>query len=284
MTADISRYVRQCNTCALRKRVPHPQAPAKSWDAPAYPFQWTQCDFIGPLKTANQFKYILTFVDLKTGWPEAFPTKDQTAKTVADVFLSHIVCRYGRVERLHSDRGQSFLSKLLKEVTSRIGCRQSFTTGHMPTGNARVERLHRSLEDIIACYVDDDHTMWPDLIGLPTALWIIRSTISARTGFVPFTLMFGRDPQPMNIPLITEETHTVPMTDNTYFTDVLNRLRIMQQMASHVTSDYEEAMRTKLDKTARPANISVGDCVYLYDPRCAANQSSAPGTEDHIAS
>ena len=76
MMSDITEYVKQCGVCALRKRIPHPQAPAKSWDRPSYPFQWVCCDFIGPLKVANGFKYILTFIDLCTGWPEAFLTKD----------------------------------------------------------------------------------------------------------------------------------------------------------------------------------------------------------------
>ena len=65
-----------------------------------------QCDFIGPLKKAGDgSKYIMTFIDLLTGWPEAFCTKDSTAATAAKVFLHEIVCRYGRVERLHTDRG-----------------------------------------------------------------------------------------------------------------------------------------------------------------------------------
>ena len=77
----------------------HYKALARSWDAPTRPWEVVQCDFIGPLKTAKDgSKYIMTFIDLLTGWPEAFCTKDSTAKTAAEVFLYGIICRYGKVD------------------------------------------------------------------------------------------------------------------------------------------------------------------------------------------
>ena len=118
MHEDILQYVCACRTCALRKRAPHFKAVAKSWDRPSQAWQLVQCDFIGPLKKANDgSKYIMTFIDLLTQWPEAFCTKDSTATTAAKVFLYEIVCRYRRVERLHLDPGLPsyliYLEKLL---------------------------------------------------------------------------------------------------------------------------------------------------------------------------
>ena len=193
MQTDIIAYVRAWERCSLRKRAPKYRAEAKSWDAPTPPWQVVQCDFIGPLKRAyNEARYIMTFIDSLTSWPEAFSTKDSTAKAATEVFLYQIVCRYGRVDRLHTDRGATFLSDLFREITSRVA------SGGMPTGNARVERRHRTLENIIGCYVTEGHENWPDLV--PVALWTIRSTTSARTRFSPFTLTFGRDPTSMGLP------------------------------------------------------------------------------------
>ena len=148
----------------------------------------------------------MTFIDLLTGWPEAFSTKDSTAKTAAEVFLYQIVCRYRRVDRLHTDRGATFLSDLFREITSRVACKQTFTTGGMPTGNASVERMHRTLENIIGCYITKGHEIWPDLV--PVALWTTRSTTSVRTGFSSFTLTL------VGIPLVWDyqkwETHQNP--------------------------------------------------------------------------
>ena len=91
----------------------------------------------------------MTFIDLLTGWAEAYCTKDSTAKTAAEVFLYGIICQYGKVDRLHSDRGQTFLSDLFRKITRRVACKQTFTTGRMPKGNARVERMHKTLENLV---------------------------------------------------------------------------------------------------------------------------------------
>ena len=170
MQTDIIAYVRARERCSLRKRATKYRAEAKSWDAPTRPWQVVQCDFIGPLKRAsNGSRYIMTFIDLLTGWPEAFSTKDSTAKTAAEVFLYQIVCRYGCVDRLHTDRGATFLSDLFREITSQQPVNRRSLSGEMPTGNARVERMHRTLENIIGCYITKGHENWPDLV--PVALW-----------------------------------------------------------------------------------------------------------------
>ena len=123
MHTDIIAYVRVCERCSLRKRVPKYKAEAKSWETPIKPWQVVQCDFIGPLKkAANGTRYIKTFIDQLTGWPEAFSTKNSPAKTAAEIFLYQIVCRYGQVVRLHTDRGATFLSDLFLEITSRVAC------------------------------------------------------------------------------------------------------------------------------------------------------------------
>ena len=71
-------------------------------------------------------------------------------------------------------------------------------------GNGRVERLHKTLENIIACYILDDHQVCPDLVLI--ALGTLQSTISGRTGFAPYTLLFGADLVGMGFPRIFQRT------------------------------------------------------------------------------
>ena len=268
---DIVEYVRACERCALRKRAPHFKSKAKSWDRPDYPWQVVQTDFIGPLRKSKEgYFYILTFIDLLTGWPEAFPTKRCTAATAATMFLQHIVCRYGKIEVLNSDRGPSFISKLFKEITGRLMCKQRFTSARMPQGNARVERLHKSLEDLIGCYVTEDHENWPDL--LPIALWNVRSTISTRTGFSPYALTFGRDNAAMGYP--NERPAFDAGDDHDWFLKTKHCIEQFDEVAKENTQKYEETLRGRLDKTARPVQLKEGEFVFYYDPTCAENNTS----------
>ena len=43
--------------------------------------------------TGNQ--YGVVFIDYLTKWPEVFATSDQTALTIAKLFVEQIVCRHG---------------------------------------------------------------------------------------------------------------------------------------------------------------------------------------------
>ena len=268
---DIVNYVRACERCALRKRAPHFKSKAKSWDRPDYPWQVVQTDFIGPLrKSKDGYLYILTFIDLLTGWPEAFPTKNSTAATAATVFLQQIVCRYGKIQQLNSDRGPSYVAKLFNEITGRLMCKQSFTSSRMPQGNARVERLHKSLEDLIGCYITENHENWPDL--LPIALWNVRSTISTRTGFSPYALMFGRDNAAMGFP--EERPIFDAGDDKEWFLRTTHCIEMFDQVAKENTLKYEKTLRERLNKTARPVQFEEGDYVFYYDPTCAENNTS----------
>lgn len=61
-------------------------------------------------------RYAVVFVDYLTKWPEVFPVREQTAPTIARLFVEEIVCRHGVPGELLSDRGAAFLSKLMLEV------------------------------------------------------------------------------------------------------------------------------------------------------------------------
>ena len=157
------------------------------------------------------------------------------------------------------------MSKLLTEV-----CQRTATMGHQPTGNAYVEPLHKTLEDIIACYVTDDHRTWPALVLV--ALWAVRSAISTRTKFSPYNLLFGREPVSMGLSPLSYET-TYSLDDDVFF-DVRESLNLMFSISGTVEEKYNEKLRQRLDRTTRPSDIVPGDLVYTFDPTAAENQIS----------
>ena len=63
-------------------------------------------------KLGNQ--YAIVFVDYLTKWPEVYPASDQSALTIANLFVREVVCRHGVPAQLLSDRGKAFLSLLLR--------------------------------------------------------------------------------------------------------------------------------------------------------------------------
>jgi len=110
-------------------------------------FQRWSLDIIGPLPTTrNGNKYILTFMEYLTRWPEAFPMKDATAITVAKIFLEEIISRFGAPAHLQSDRGAVFLGEVMDETTKLTSTKRLFTTAYHPQCNGAVEKFNGTLE------------------------------------------------------------------------------------------------------------------------------------------
>ena len=57
----------------------------------AGPFDRVGVDVIQFPKAQSGKQYAVVFVDYLTKWPEVFATKDQTALTIAKLFVEHIV-------------------------------------------------------------------------------------------------------------------------------------------------------------------------------------------------
>ena len=67
------------------------------------PFSEVVVDVLGPLtRTTRRRKYIVIFMDRLTRWPEAFPTTNQKAKTIAALLVTEIIPRYGAPRTLLS--------------------------------------------------------------------------------------------------------------------------------------------------------------------------------------
>ena len=109
---DVVKYIRTCITCQQadkqRNRITVLVMQIPIVDI----FETMGIDVMGPLpETERHHRFLVVVVDHATKWVEAFPTKDVTATTIAELLYSNIICRFGPPKTLHSDRGTNFLSK-----------------------------------------------------------------------------------------------------------------------------------------------------------------------------
>ena len=96
-------------------------------------------------------------------------------------------------DTLHSDQGQNFESLILQQTLDTFGVNKSQTSAYHPQGDGMVERLNRSLLQLLRTYVNiDKEADWERY--LPLALYAYRTAVHSTTGVSPFELMFGRQP------------------------------------------------------------------------------------------
>ena len=90
-------------------------------------------------------------------WVEAFSLAKTDSTTLAAVLTEEIVCRFGVPEAIHSDQGPNFVSGVIQSLCDRICITRTQTTVYHPQGNGQVERFNRTLEDMLAKVISDNH-------------------------------------------------------------------------------------------------------------------------------
>ena len=111
-------------------------------------------------------------MDWLTGWPEAFTIPDKRARTVSDIILSEIFPRYGALEQLVTDYGSENVNKVMRETLGELNIQHITTSQYNPQSNAKVERFHKTLVDVLTKLAEHNRGNW-DLF-LTQALAAVR--------------------------------------------------------------------------------------------------------------
>ena len=115
---DVENWCRSCSVCIAKK------GPSNKGDNQmkiynvGLPFERVQMDILGPFPMSSlRNGYLLVVTDCFTKWVEAFPLSNMRKKTIAELFVREIVCRYGVLLEVHTDQDRNFDSKLIKELS-----------------------------------------------------------------------------------------------------------------------------------------------------------------------
>ena len=115
-------------------------------------------------------------MDHFTRYALAVVTKDQMAKTVANVFYEHFIAVFGVPAKLLSDGGTNFTSALVKELCSAFGIQKCRTMAYHAQCNGQVECFHQTLFHMIGKLSHDKKAQWEQ--HLPELLQAYNSTRS----------------------------------------------------------------------------------------------------------
>ena len=261
MRKDITHWCRACLLCATRS-VGHPVKPPLTPIPVKGPFDRVGVDVVQLPMTRRGNKYAVVFMDYLTKWPEVFATPNQTAPTIAKIFVEEIVSRHGVPHQLLSDRGPSFLSKLFLGVCSLLGTKKVNTSAYHPQTDGLVERFNRTLINMLSKRVGARE--WDEL--LPYVLFAYRSMLQTSTGESPFRLLYGRDPQlPTEAVLCPPVQRDLIQLDD-YNTTMTQMMSEAWELAQRNLKKAQKKQKFHHDKKSRNSDFQVGDRVFVFMP------------------
>ena len=99
-------------------------------------------------------------VDQFSRWVECYALSDQTAERIARTLVSEFIVRFGFPLELHRDQGRNFESRMFKEVCDLLKIVKTMTTSYRPSANGQVERMNRTILQILLCFIRGQQEDW----------------------------------------------------------------------------------------------------------------------------
>jgi len=261
---SVENWIRQCAVCGSYKAPPkRRRAPMQTYRV-GEPMERVAMDISGPWPLSlDGNRYILVVTDHLTRWSEAYPIPDQEAKTVAEVFVTQFVARYGTPLMVHTDQGRNFTSRLFQEMCQLLGVKKTQTTAFRPQSNGIVERLNKTIGTMIASYIEDNQRCWDEELSL--LMMAYRATPHETLGLTPNELMLGRQVN-MPVDIMVRLPQTPEFTgENSYVASLRIRLQEAYEQARESLGTGAEKQKRYYDLGTTDEKYKVGDLVWLIN-------------------
>lgn len=268
MRQTVRDYVKSCEVCEERKNPGRKRRHYMETYTVGGRFERVAADIAGPFpKTANDNVYILVISDYFSKFAEIFPIPNMEAKTIANVFFRGWIKRYGCPYEFHSDQGVQFESLVFKHLCSMFDIAKTRTTAFHPRSDGMVERLNRTIKDMLSKYINVKQTDWDDYIDCVVMAY--NSSVHETTGITPFRMMFGSE---MTIPvdLQTESLEIgkgEKISETKYVKNLCKNLELVHKFARERTSGAVCRQKRHYDKTAVRKTYNEGDIVRRFQPK-----------------
>ncbi|XP_024862252.2 uncharacterized protein LOC108237361 [Kryptolebias marmoratus] len=264
MAMYVEQKIKACGRCVRRKTLTERAAPLVNIRT-SRPLELICMDFLSLEPDTSNTKDILVLTDHFTKFAIAIPTPNQKARTVAKCLLDNFIIYFGIPERLHTDQGSDFESKLIKELCAMTGIKKCHTTPYHPRGNP-VERFNRTLLAMLGTLEPKQKSKWIEYVK--PLVHAYNCTRNEVTGYSPYELMFGRCPRlPIDLAFGLPICEKKCPSHSQYVQNLKSRLKESYQIASKNSARSAKRNKTRFDQRVLPSKLEVGDRVLVRNVR-----------------
>ena len=220
-------------------------------------------DLVGPIHppSSRGNKYVLTVIDMLTGFTIAVPIKNKNAEMICEANRDNIYCVFGGSSRMLTDNGSEFKNKEMQGVCDTLGLEHIFSPVYTPQSNGHLEGWHRFFKACIVKHILGRGVKWDELVPLAVSAYNFFPCQSSKES--PFVLMFGRDPIMPVAKLLEPRPRYYGERGSSLKMDTLRRLYTV------VVQNIRKAREKLPKKEEEPHNFKVNDMVLVKDPDAA---------------
>jgi transposase InsO family protein len=260
---DTGRYCRRYAVC---QTVQHGNAPChgelQSYEANGIGDR-LHVDLTGSHPPSRQGTiYILTAIDAFSRYLICVPLQNKTAITVATALVEHVFLPHGCCRTMVSDQGREFCNEVLEAATSNLGIRKLRTTAYRPSANGRVERVHRTINNLFSKIISENQKDWQDKLPMVTAAY--NTAKHEATGYSPFYLVYGREYRtPLDLIMSTANV-SCGETVIDYVEQLHNRLKEAYTTVNQKLKTVTDRMKTRYDSKMNAVQLEPDELVLYY--------------------
>ena len=129
------KMIENCQACVVNQPL-NKYTPLQPTPLPRGPWVKGAVDLVGPVDG----KFILTYIDYYSSYPEAYILKEITSREVIKA-LTDIFARFGFPEELVSHNGKQFISEEFEAFLKSCGIRHIRVSPYYARSKGKLERL-----------------------------------------------------------------------------------------------------------------------------------------------
>ena len=186
MDQAVEATIKGCSACVLNQPL-NKYTPLQPTPLPRGPWVKGAVDLVGPIDG----KYILTYVDYYSSYPELCVLKEITSREVIKA-LTDIFSRFGYPEEIVSDNGKQFTSAEFEAFLTSCGIKHIRVSPYYARSNGKLERFHRYLKKNFRAVIAEGKSWRKELLKI---LMLYRASPHPVSGKSPAMLLFNRELQ-----------------------------------------------------------------------------------------
>lgn len=189
----------------------------------------------------------------------AVPLKNELAETVARAVLNYWVLSFGPPEKLLSDRGKTFVGKVIKNMCEAIGTKKISTSPYHPQTDGMIERMNRTICKDIRSRVAFDDSDWCEHVAL--ACYRYNTSVHSATGMTPFRAMFGSEAFDFDAGIALRAGN-----DERTVEDLATSLRDTHDALYKASKRSRDGAEKAYNRAVREQRFDVNERVLVYNP------------------